>query len=200
MPERRYSLLGSSDGLQSTSASGTKEVLNVVGHRLKGQIPILSTVALILLLAIPAGAGSLATTDFTTMINVPPMLEVEVDPEQILFSDSDILGGDIQNGEITVEKLGSIDVTTRGNIPHSLWISAGGDFETPGGGILPVSRLEWRLLDGPWTPFSLLTTLMLTQPNPGVYSSLLDLRLTVYITDPIGLYSGDLIFTVASSI
>ena len=162
-----------------------------------------------LMIGVSSAGPVLDTATVIATVNMPPILEIMVSPEELVFTSQEILDG-AQAGEVFIEsfvvqKIAALQIDTSGNIGYELRLSTDEDedgFFTSGeGGSLPVERLKWRLYDptddtGPWTALSTSAQWILDQPEPGLHTVWLDVELTVLRTDPIGVYSGTLVFTV----
>ncbi len=125
-------------------------------------------------------------------ITVPPLYRFNVNAVEVFFSEEDILAGEeIADGRM-VKKPGAVTATMAINTPSALGIFAASEtFQGPGDGI-PVSRLEWRIPGGEWTPLSTDVQQIVIVPAPGIRHITLDFRLAVYYTDPVGEYEVEI--------
>lgn len=153
---------------------------------------------------------------FTVRMDMPGMLLLELDPEELVFSGEEILAGDHPDDEPTIlvaSKLSSEDdkvlsVRTIGNMPYVLMIGAEDEYLTSGDGGIPFSRLEWRHSpdinedydDGrDWTPIDWQNDIeVLRGEARQEIQAFLDFRVIIHVTDSIGDYSGELVFTLSA--
>lgn len=174
-----------------------------------------------LLLLVLIGSGVQAGTPqqeakFTVRMDMPGMLLLELDPEELVFSGEEILSGDHPEDDPTVlvaSKLSSdtdkvLSIRTIGNMPYVLMIGAESEYLTSAGGGIPFFRLEWRHspdlnedYEGSrdWTPIDWQDDVEVLRGAAGQeIEAFLDFRVVIHVTDPIGDYSGDLVFTLSA--
>jgi len=137
----------------------------------------------------------LARSTITVRVRIPAIYSMEVDTEEIVFTQADILNAQTVDGKIIVEKLQASTITLVANIVYSIGISAGtANFAGPDGSI-PVSRLQWRIPGGEWVPLDASYRLLLEE-GTGMESLTLDFRLVLEPTDPPGDYVGEIVYTL----
>lgn len=143
-----------------------------------------------------AQVNPLANAQITVLIMVPPILRVETESNEIVFTAQEVRDGEQADGSFVVEKEQAIRLTTTANVPHSLWVSASSDVFIGENGTIPSNRLHWRWARGNWWPLS--TELQLVRESMIPSRNLLDmdLRLVLEITDPPGSYDGEILFTL----
>lgn len=153
---------------------------------------------------------------FPVTVDIPGLLVLELDPDELVFSEEDILRGEHPDGDTTIliaSKISSdvdktLTIRTIGNMSYVLMIGTEQKYLTSSEGAIPFTRLEWRhsLGDGeiddesPWNPVDWTNDIELTRGYAGEeILTYLDFRVIVHVTDPIGDYQGELIFTLSAN-
>ncbi len=172
-----------------------------------GKIFWIGIVVSLLLVTAVVSAGSpetLATANLEVKANIPAMIVIDLDAEELVFTNEMILAAmaDEEDGQFYVDHDTPLTVNVKGNIGYHLEISAEGEDLLDGAQGIPMDRLSWRHeqeLSSSWTDLSIEDELVLTQNTAGTIKQYeLDFRLLVDITDPIGEYEGTLVFTLSA--
>ncbi|MGI6034782.1 MAG: hypothetical protein ACOYCE_03110 [Limnochordia bacterium] len=118
---------------------------------------------------------------------IPPLCRVLACTGEVVFTEQDIVAGRHEQDSIVVEKAAAITISIVSNSPYTIWLTTlSGTLHGPQGE-LPIGRLEWRCPQGEWVPVGNRPRSLRGFP-PGSRSTVLDLRLKVYYTDPPGTY------------
>ncbi len=160
---------------------------------------ILPVIMLLVLISQPVMSGEQLAQEFIEVrIEIPSLLRICIDREDIQFTAADILEGEERKGRIIREKPAAVKISAAGNTPYALWISSPEENLTSRESEIPISRLEWRLYENEWKPLTSEQGQIIEEIAPGSKEISLDLRLNVHFVDPIGDYEGGIFLTIST--
>ncbi len=152
-------------------------------------IPVLVVIMTLVLVSQVVGARE------KTGPMVPAILSFNADGLGGLHFTADEIrrGREVEQG-VVVLKPRAVQISLSSNTSYTLSVLALSDSFRGGEGEIPVSRLEWRVPGGQWTPLSSQPTRVVSGSLRGIVNILMDLRLTVHYVDPPGDYVMKIMF------
>lgn len=152
--------------------------------------------------ATPIGAQGVFLDEarVTVRAQVPQVALLLPHTPQVVFSEEDVTAGVLEGRTLVVTRSDAIRLEYVGNVDVEISVSSPqGLVHQRTGRALPPDRLAWRPLgaDG-WEPFAVVERRLAIQP-PGQRMLRLDLRLLVEMTDLVGEYRANLVFTVLAA-
>ncbi len=158
-------------------------------------------------------AQELAQVRLPVIVEVPQLVILEVNRDEIVFAASDFQDpeqAEVTDEGITVTKRQALNVQAFGNLGYQILIStlagAYGGLQG-GGGVLPTSQLQWRVSQGDdgdngWSPLPIEgdRAPVMERRTPGRLAFDLDFRLFVTWEDSPDNYEGTILFTVVPAL